>query len=105
MRRVRDVENGGFPAAFEEPNKRLSGPRFAILDSIVVQGSHPDCLRALLGTSTTLVLGARIQVRVSGKNKKQKKKKRREIEMAIHRPGFTGCLQTGYKSFAIWIVT
>lgn len=67
MRRVRDIEDGRFPEAFEEPNKCLSGSGVAVIDSTVVEGSHTDCLRALLGTSTALVLGARVQVRVSSK--------------------------------------
>ena len=63
---MRDVTNGGFPETLAKSYQRLQSPRISIPHSTLFQGSDPHRIRALVGTSTTVLSRARVQVRVSG---------------------------------------
>lgn len=60
VRRVCNIEERGFSEAFQEPNKRIQSSSIAVPDRSFLKGSHPNCVRALLGTSATLVPRARV---------------------------------------------
>lgn len=69
MRRVRDIEEGGFPEAFQESNKRVQGLSLAVLDLSFLKGSDPDGVRTLLGAAPPLVPRARVQMRIPGETR------------------------------------
>lgn len=69
MRRVRDIEEGGFPEAFQEPNKRVQSLSLAVLDRTFLQGSNPDGVRTLVGAPPPLVPRARVQMRIPGETR------------------------------------
>lgn len=69
MRRVRDIEEGGFAEAFQESNKRVQSLSLAVLDRSFLEGSNPDGVRTLVGAAPPLVPRARVQMRVPGERR------------------------------------
>lgn len=69
MRRVRDIEEGGFPEAFQESNKRVQSLSLAVLDRPFLKGSNPDGVRTLVGAPPPLVPRARVQMRIPGETR------------------------------------
>lgn len=66
LRRVRPLAPRGLAAALALAHQRLPSARLALPHRSLLQGSHPNSFRVVVGTPATIGLGTRVQNGVPG---------------------------------------